>query len=285
MTFEAAPAKSGDWKRILLLTALAILAFAGNSLLTRAAIGDRLIGPEEFTAVRLGAGALVLLPFLRGGKPRRTLAGGLCLFGYATAFSLAYVNLPAATGALILFAAVQATILGVGVLRGMRMTMREIAGALLAFIGVIYLFLPGMEAPAPLPAAAMALAGLAWGGYTLTGRSQGDPAAQTAWNFIIAALPGLLLLALADGHISWRGGLYAGLSGAITSGLGYAVWYTVAPRLGLVTVAVVQLMTPIATALGGTLLLNEALGTRLVIAAVLVLTGLVMAAVKGTPKP
>lgn len=281
MALEAATTRATDWKGILPLTVLAILAFACNSLLTRAAIGNRLIGSEEFTMLRLGSGALALLPFLRGAKPRRNLSGGICLFAYAAAFSLAYEQLPAATGALLLFAAVQATILGIGVLRGMRMTMREIAGALLAFAGLVYLFWPGVAAPAPLPAATMAIAGLAWVGYTLTGRNLGEPAAQTAWNFVIAALFGLLMLGLADGRITWLGGVYAVLSGVVTSGLGYAVWYTVAPRLSLVTVAVVQLMTPIAAALGGWLLLYEALTFRLAVSTALVLLGILLASLKG----
>lgn len=272
---------------LLLLAVLAIAAFAGNSLLARGAIGSGAIDAGGFTLLRLASGAMVLVPFLkRGGMGRADWPGGLSLFVYAACFSFAYIALPAGTGALVLFACVQATIMFVGVARGERLGVAALAGLVLALAGVAWLLAPAASVPEDaLAALLMAIAGAAWGIYTLLGRGEGDPARRTAANFAWATPLAIVLYLVVDpsalGSATWSGIGLAVAAGAITSGLGYVVWYAVAPRLGLATVATVQLATPVAAALIAAVTLAEPLTLRLGIAALLIVGGIVLTLRKG----
>lgn len=268
--------------RTLLATALAMLAFAGNSLLCRLALRDTALDPASFTGVRLLAGALTLWLLLRlGSQPAKkggSWAGACALFVYAAGFSFAYRQLDTGVGALLLFGAVQLGMLLHGLRRGERLGAWGCGGLLLALGGLVALLLPGAGAPAPGGAALMLLAGLAWSVYSLLGRGAVDPLAATAGNFL-RAIPLALLLGLALAAHSQPDPLglcYALLSGALTSGLGYAVWYSALRGLGSLQAATVQLSVPILAALAGALLLGEALSLRLVLAALAVLGGIAL---------
>ncbi|MBA1272192.1 DMT family transporter [Stutzerimonas azotifigens] len=267
--------------RILLLTTLAMLAFTGNSLLCRIALRDTAIDASSFTAVRLVSGALVLwaLVRLRARQPLGgSWPGALSLFVYAAGFSFAYRELAAGTGALLLFGAVQLCMLSIGWLRGERLTGLQSLGLLLALAGMITLLLPGASAP-PLGAALlMVLAGAGWGIYSLLGRGAGDPLSATAGNFVRAIPLALVLALVLLPTLRWDmpGLVYAVLSGALTSGLGYAIWYSALPGLGALQAATVQLSVPVLTALAGSLLLAEALTLRLLLAAIAVLGGIAL---------
>lgn len=268
--------------RTLLATALAMLAFAGNSLLCRLALRDTALDPASFTGVRLLAGALTLWLLLRlGSQPAKkggSWAGACALFVYAAGFSFAYRQLDTGVGALLLFGAVQLCMLLHGLRRGERLGAWGCGGLLLALGGLVALLLPGAGAPAPGGAVLMLLAGLAWAVYSLLGRSAIDPLAATAGNFL-RAIPLALLLGLALAAHSQPDPLglcYALLSGALTSGLGYAVWYSALRGLGSLQAATVQLSVPILAALAGALLLGEALSLRLVLAALAVLGGIAL---------
>ncbi|WP_454255257.1 DMT family transporter [Pseudomonas sp. Marseille-Q8238] len=267
--------------RIVVFTTLAMLAFAGNSVLCRVALRDSQLDPASFTAIRLASGALVLclLVLLRGkGQLQGNWRSALALFGYAAGFSFAYVDLDAGTGALILFGAVQASMIGYGWLQGERLRPLQILGLLLAIGGLLFLLLPGAHAPQPKAAAMMVLAGVAWAFYSLLGRGSTDPLAATAGNFL-RSLPALLpLAALYYAHLSWDGlgALYAMLSGALASGIGYAIWYAALPHLKAMQAASVQLSVPIIAAIAGSLLLGEQLSLQLLTASVAVLGGIAL---------
>lgn len=262
----------------LTLAVLAVGAFAGNSLLARAALGEGLIGAGSFTAIRLGAGAAVLLPWLlREGNITDAFSwrGALALFAYCAGFSFAYVELGAATGAMVLFAAVQATVLASAALSGQRVRAGDLAGIALALGGVAVLLAVRLS-PGPLLAtASMITAGIAWGLYSVLGRSAADPARRTAGNFALAALLAAPL-PLFDGGmaISLHGAVLAIVSGALTSGLGYVAWYRLVPRLPHAAVGAVQLATPVVAALVAVVLLAEPLTWRLALAAALILGGI-----------
>lgn len=271
-------------RRTSLLTALALLAFAGNSILCRMALGSHAISPAGFTAVRLGAGAaaLWLLVALRTGavpKHAGQWASAAALFAYAAAFSFAYVSLGAGTGALILFGAVQLTMIVAGLRAGERPVAAEWVGLGLAGSGLVVLVFPGLTAPAPAGAALMAAAGVAWGLYSLRGRGSTEPLRNTAGNFLLTVPMALLMLAAAGGAAGWttRGVLLAATSGALASGVGYAVWYTALPSLTATRAALVQLLVPVIAAAGGVALLGEAVPLRLPVAAALVLGGVALA--------
>jgi drug/metabolite transporter (DMT)-like permease len=265
--------------RLPLLVMLALLAFAGNSLLTRAALVGGGIGPDSFVAIRLLAGAVMLLviglvrrlPVLPG---RRDLSGIAALLLYATAFSYAYVDLGAATGALILFTFVQVTVITGGIIGGERITKGQGVGVVMALTGLAWLLAPGLAAPPPGAFALMAAAGIAWGVYTLLGRGGGDPTARTARNFIGTAPLALLLLVVTGLHGSAPAVALAVASGAVTSALGYVVWYSVLPDLSPVTAASLQLAVPVITGLGSLFWLNEPLTVTLAGASILILSGI-----------
>ena len=268
--------------RTLLLTVLAMLAFAGNSLLCRVALKETAVDAVSFTAIRLASGALMLWLLLR--LRREPLAatgnwrGAAALFVYAAAFSYAYLQLDAGTGALLLFGAVQLCMVVFGLLRGERLNPQQALGFALATGGLVVLLLPGASAPPLVGGLLMLLSGLAWGAYTLLGRQAGPPLAATAGNFI-RALPfaALLLLPFLD-QLRWDlpGLVYSLISGALTSGVGYAIWYSALPGLGALQAGSVQLSVPVLAALGGALLLGETISLRLALVSVAVLGGIAL---------
>jgi drug/metabolite transporter (DMT)-like permease len=275
--------------RTALLTALALAAFAGNSLLCRAALRDTPIDAASFTALRIASGALVLWLIVRLRSTGPVRAGSwpsaLALFAYAAAFSFAYLSLTAATGALLLFGAVQATMIGAGLARGERLHGRQWLGLLLASAGLVGLLLPGLTAPPLGGALLMIAAGAAWGVYSLRGRTidagGADPIAVTSGNFVRAVpfAAALLLAAIPWGamsRIDVAGAGYALMSGAVTSGMGYAVWYTALKGLKATSAATVQLSVPVLTALAGVVLLAEPLTARIVLASAAVLGGIAL---------
>jgi drug/metabolite transporter (DMT)-like permease len=272
----------------MLLTLVALLAFAGNSLLCRLALKSTSIDPASFTTLRIVAGALVLalILLLRRSRLQGSWPTALALFAYAAAFSFAYVSLSAAIGALLLFGAVQVTMLGYGLARGERLYGLRLTGFLLATVGLVALLLPGLQRPPLAGALLMLSAGAAWGVYSLRGKGAVDPVAATAGNFIRAVLPTLLLSA-----VMWRGtsmdaagAAYAVLSGALTSGIGYVVWYAALRGLHATEAATVQLAVPVIAALGGVLLLSEPLTPRLVLCGLAILCGIALV-IRRPPEP
>ena len=267
-------------RRIALLTLAAMIAFAGNSLLCRIALRAGHSDPATFTLVRLVSGAVVLslIAFAKGEAPIRqgSWISALALFAYAAGFSFAYVSLGAGAGALLLFGAVQTTMIGYGLWRGERMRWLQWAGLLLACSGLALLLLPGASAPPLAGAALMLAAGAAWGVYSLRGRGSGSPIAGTAGNFLRAVPFALATLLAAAGTLSidFAGAACASASGAIASGLGYAIWYRVLPTLAATTAASVQLSVPVITAAGAAAFLGETPGLRLVLSSVAVLGGI-----------
>lgn len=266
--------------RLALLTAATMVAFAANSVLNRWALLDGATGPAAFQALRVvsGAACLALLLLLKGGLPRllvrgRALGSGSLML-YMAGFSFAYVVLDAGVGALILFGGVQVTMFAGAVLSGERPGPARWIGAIVAFGGLVWLLWPGAVGAPPVgPALLMAAAALGWGLYSLHGRGASDPLAETGANFICAAPLALALwLVLPDG-MSTQGAVLAVISGAATSGLGYALWYTVLPGLDRAVAALAQLTVPVIAVIGGILLLGETASLRLVLASAVVLGG------------
>ncbi|MDX5414410.1 MAG: DMT family transporter [Rhodobacterales bacterium] len=275
--------------RLFLLTALTMLAFAANSILNRMALEDGTTGPAAFAAIRLVSGALclwLLVVWRSGGlRPAWHPGGAASLALYVLGFSFAYVTLPAGVGALILFGGVQITMFAGALLLREPVPARRWGGAALAFGGLVWLLWPaGGAAPDPLGAALMAAAALGWGIYSLLGRGATDPLRATAGNFVFAAPLGLILLAILPDSASARGVLLAILSGAVTSGCGYALWYAVLPQLGAARAAVAQLCVPVIAAAGGLLLLGEGVSLRFVLASLLVLGGVLLASLPSSQK-
>jgi len=262
------------------MTALAMIAFAGNSVLCRMALGAGVIDAASFATVRIASGGLVLSLLLAVRKSERkpatanwrTVAG---LFAYVAFFSFAYITLSTGTGALILFGAVQITMFVVALRAGEHFSGVSWVGLFLAFGGLVYLVSPGLSAPDPVGAALMAVAGVAWGAYSLFGRGTADPLAATASNFIfcIPLVALVSLLFLQDLHLTPRGVLLATLSGGITSGIGYAIWYEALKGLTAMQAATVQLSVPAIAAIGGVVIMAESVTLRLVIASLATLGG------------
>ncbi|MDO8699094.1 MAG: DMT family transporter [Rhodoferax sp.] len=268
--------------RLVILTTLAMMAFAGNSLLCRMALKHTSIDAASFTTLRLLSGALMLGLLVRSRRGARARGGNwpsaCALFAYAAGFSFAYISLPAATGALLLFGAVQATMIGYGVWRGERLLRLQLAGFVLALGGLVGLLLPGLAAP-PLTGSLLMLgAGVAWGVYSLRGKGAGDPTEVTAGNFLRAlAITALLsLLMFRDISLDRLGLVYAVLSGALASGIGYAIWYRVLPALKATQAASVQLSVPVIAALGGVVFLGESVSLRLLLASLAILGGIAL---------
>lgn len=267
--------------RVLALTALAMVAFAANSLLCRMALRHTRIDAASFTTVRIASGALALAAVVRA---RGAAQGGgswlsaLALFAYAAGFSFAYLTLPASAGALLLFAAVQATMIGHGLLSGERLRPRAVAGMLIAFGGLVGLLLPGLSAPPLAGALLMIAAGGAWGVYSLRGRGRPDAVRTTAGNFLRAAPFALALSAmlLRRSTLDPAGLGYAAASGALASGLGYVLWYAALRDLRATSAATVQLCVPVLAAAGGVALLGERLSVRLVLASAAILGGIAL---------
>ncbi|MCY1279822.1 EamA-like transporter family protein [compost metagenome] len=267
--------------RTLLLTVLAMLAFAGNSLLCRLALKATSIDAVSFTGIRILSGALMLgllLRFRGGARIGGDWRGAAALFVYAAAFSYAYVQLDAGAGALLLFGAVQVSMILAGLLRGERLAGQALLGFLLALGGLLAQLLPGASAPPLEGALLMLLAGVAWGLYSLLGRRGGDPLAVTTGNFL-RAIPFAALLALAfhsQLRLDTAGLIYALLSGAATSGIGYAIWYSALPGLSAIQGASVQLSVPILATLSGAVVLGEHISSRLLLVSLAVLGGIAL---------
>jgi len=271
-----------SYARAIALTSLAMIAFAGNSLLCRAALKDTSIDAASFTTIRLLSGAVML--WLVARMSRGTLSGrgnwpsAFALFAYAAGFSFAYVSLPAATGALLLFGAVQATMIGRGIWVGERLRRLQLVGLVLALAGLVGLLLPGLSAPPLYGSILMLGAGVAWGVYSLRGKGVGDPIRVTGGNFLravpIAAV--LSVITYQGASLDSAGLLYAVSSGALASGIGYAIWYTALPALKATSAATVQLSVPVIAALGGIIFLGETLTLRLVLASVAILGGIAL---------
>jgi drug/metabolite transporter (DMT)-like permease len=265
--------------RTVLLTSLAMLAFAGNNLLTRGALGANLIDAPSFALIRLASGAAILavLQRVRGGPVvgAATWGASLALAGYAIAFTAAYTLIGAGTGALLLFGAVQATMIGTGLVRGERPRARDWGGLALAVGGLVLLVLPGVTAPSPLGAVLMLAAGGCWGAYSLAGRGSADPLAATAGNFWRASILTLLALAwfVQPSTVTANGVLLAVVCGALASGVGYTIWYGALPGLSRWRASLVQLTVPVLTALAATVLLDETINFRLAAATTLVVAG------------
>jgi drug/metabolite transporter (DMT)-like permease len=269
-------------RQVFFLTFLAMIAFAGNSLLCRAALKHTDIDAASFTAIRILSGAVALWLIVQIRDCVNTAAGNwpsaFALFVYAAAFSFAYVSLPAAAGALLLFGAVQATMISYGLWAGERLSSRQTLGLIAACCGLVGLLLPGLSAP-PLPGSILMLAaGVAWGIYSLRGKGGGDPTRVTAGNFCRAGLfaIGLSAVMLAKASLDSAGVFYAVLSGALTSGVGYAVWYMALRELKAASAATVQLSVPVIAAVGGIIFLNEPITQRLVISSVAILGGVAL---------
>ena len=276
--------------RVIALTALAMLPLSANSWFCRAALRDTGIDAASFTSIRLVSGALMLCLLLylrrsrsrsRGALPRGESGNWLsawALFGYAVLFSFAYLELTAGTGALLLFGAVQVTMIGLGLSRGERLDVVQATGVALAFSGLVGLLLPGLSAPPLLAGAMMLGAGACWGLYSVRGQGAVDPTGVTAGNFMrtVPITAVLSLVMLGHASIDAAGFWYAVASGALTSALGYVLWYSVVPLIKSATAATVQLSVPVIVAVGGVALLGEPITLRLVLAAAAVLGGIAL---------
>jgi drug/metabolite transporter (DMT)-like permease len=264
----------------VLLTIAAMLAFAANSLLSRFALGEQLIDAASFTTVRVASGALTLvliaLPRRRTGTRASTDWRAVAtLFVYTIFFSFAYISLSAGTGALILFGAVQLTMFVVALRDGEYFSLWSWAGLVVAIMGLIYLVSPGVTAPDPLGAVLMAVAGVAWGGYSLLGKGATDPLATTTSNFVYSVPLVIIssLLFLNDFQISLSGVVLAIASGTLASGIGYVAWYAALRDLTATHAATVQLSVPVIAAFGGVTLLSEPISLRLIVASAATLGG------------
>lgn len=271
--------------KVFLYTLFALMAFAFNSILCRVALGSDQIDATSFTAVRLIAGAIALVLIASAtGNLRNAITGGgwmsaFFLFAYAICFSFAYLGLTTGTGALILFGSVQVSMIAAAMANGERPGMLEMAGVAVAFGGLIYLVLPGLSSPPLMSSLLMAAAGASWGMYTLRGRSSANPIADTAGNFI-RAVPMMAVMAvpfIGGFYLSERGIVLAVLSGAVTSGTGYSVWYAVLKHHTATRAAVLQLAVPVIAAAGGVVFMSETASMRLLTASVLILGGIVIA--------
>lgn len=271
--------------RVAGLTALAVAGFAANSILTRAGLATGAIDPATFLALRLGSGAAMLTGLAwrergpDGARPARPpVASALALAGYAVAFTYGYTRIGAGLGALALFGAVQGTMIGLALVRGERPGWRAAAGWLLAISGLITLTLPGATVPSRLGVALMLAAGICWGWYTVLGRGNAHPVDSTAVNFRRALPATMVVLVAAWSHLhaTTTGIVLAVTSGALTSGVGYALWYAALPHLTAWRAAVVQLLTPVLTTVAASVWLAERPTWRLIVAGALIVGGVAL---------
>jgi len=276
--------------RIIVLTTLSMVAFAGNSVLARMALEYTDIDAASFTSIRLISGAIVLLLAVRiGNRPsgdKGSWWSAAALFAYAAGFSFAYVSLPTATGALLLFGAVQVTMIVYGLWVGERLLKLQLAGIVLAFGGLLLLFLPGLSATPPLASSLLMLgAGVCWGIYSLRGKGVGDPVCTSAGNFARAVAFTVILSVFLLSRLSLdiAGIWYAVVSGALTSGLGYVIWYMAMPELKATNAAIVQLSVPVIAAVGGIIFLGESITLRLAFAASAILGGIALVIIRRQP--
>ena len=274
--------------RPIVYTSITMLAFAGNSILCRMALRDGAIDPASFTSIRLLSGAIVLLLIVRltSNNPSIREHGGwlsaLVLFFYAICFSYAYISLSAGAGALILFGFVQGTMIEMALWSGDRPSVSEWLGWSLAFGGLVWLLIPGIEAPPAIGATLMALAGIGWGVYSIRGRDETNALVSTCSNFVysIAFVIVLSAITYSSADITNRGVVLAVISGAITSGVGYVIWYVALNYLSAMQAALVQLSVPAIAAAGGVILLAEPISLRLLTSGALILGGISLALVQ-----
>ncbi len=267
--------------RTLLLTVVSMMAFAANPLLCRMALGAGHIDAASFVTIRIGSGAAILALLLLPRWPVRNWSppdwrSVMMLFGYMVFFAFSYLSLGVGTGALILFGAVLLTMFAVALKNGEKFSGWSWAGLIMAVLGVVYLVSPGVTAPDPLGALLMAIAGICWGFYSLLGRDAADPLQTTAKNFLFC-VPLAIVVSLVfiwDLHATWRGIALAVASGAVASGLGYAVWYAALAGLTATRAATVQLSVPVIAAAGGVVLLSEQVTLRLLVSSAATLGGI-----------
>jgi len=269
-------------KRTVFCIIFSLLAFAGNSIICRMALKSDMIDPASFVIVRLGSASLLLVLLQAFSKSGKGIGGNwisaLFLLLYAIPFTFSYINLSAATGALISFSAVQLTMIIIGLRNGEALNRLQFTGLIIAMSGLIVLLLPGATAPSLFDALLMAIAGIAWGFYSLRGRVSVNPLYDTAGNFI-RAFPICLVVCIPlmkNIHISPEGLLLAAISGAVTSGLGYILWYQALKHIKATQAAVIQLSVPVITSLFGVLLLGEILDFRIVTASAVILIGIAL---------
>ena len=271
-----------SYARIAALTTLAMIAFAGNSLLCRVALIHTGIDAASFTSIRLISGAMMLWLIVRMGRGTQTGRGNwlsaIALFVYAAFLSYAYAGLTTAMGALLLFGAVQATMIGHGIWAGERLLKLQLVGLVIALAGLVGLLLPGLSAPPLFSSILMLASGVAWGVYSLRGKGAGDALRVTAGNFLRAApiAAALSILMVNRTSLDSAGFWCAVASGALTSGIGYSIWYTVLPALKATKAATVQLSVPVIAALGGVVFLGEPITLRLLLASVAILGGIAL---------
>ena len=274
--------------KTLLLTALTMVTFAGNSLLCRLALNSYNMDPASFTSIRLITGAITLWLLTAKKlqiKDHGSWPSALALFAYAACFSFAYVNLSASMGALLLFGAVQVTMISYGITHGEKLAKAQVTGLLAAIAGFAYLLWPGLSAPPLIPSSIMILSGIAWGAYSLLGKGALNPASVTAGNFL-RSVPFTIVLSLVSiiltqetstgSSLGLPAILIATTSGAVTSGLGYTLWYKVLPMLKSTSASTVQLSVPIITAFAGIIFLNESMSQRLLISSLAILGGITL---------
>jgi drug/metabolite transporter (DMT)-like permease len=267
-----------------------MIAFAANSLLCRMALKNTGIDASSFTSIRIVSGALVLWLIVRArGIPNNTTGNwlsALALFIYAAGFSFAYVKLPTAVGALILFGAVQATMIGCGLWTGERMRAVQIAGFCAAFAGLVSLLLPGLSAPPPVSTALMLAAGVAWGIYSLRGKASGSPIVATAGNFLRAVpfTAALSVVTIGEASLDTPGVWYAVFSGGLASGVGYVIWYAALPGFKSTTAATIQLSVPVIAAVGGVIFLGETITLRLMLSSAGILGGIALVIMSKKPR-
>jgi drug/metabolite transporter (DMT)-like permease len=279
---------SSPLPRAVAYTSITMLAFAGNSILCRMALRDGSIDPASFTSIRLLSGAVALLLIVRLTSKDASIRehGGwisaLMLFFYAICFSYAYISLSAGTGALILFGFVQGTMIAIALWSGDRPSVSEWLGWLLAFGGLVWLLMPGIEAPPAVGATLMALAGIGWGVYSIRGRRETNALVSTCSNFVysIAFVVVLSAMTITSADITNRGVVLAIISGALTSGVGYVIWYAALNYLSAMQAALVQLSVPAIAAAGGVILLAEPVSLRLLTSGILILGGISLALVQ-----
>ena len=270
--------------KTIILTGLALIAFAANSVLCRLALGNNAIDASSFTIIRLLSGTIILLIIIaltrndNAVSTKGSWTASFMLFVYAITFSFAYISLDTATGALILFGSVQITMILISLFSGTRLHFTEWIGVAIAFTGFVYLILPGVSTPSITGLFLMTLAGVAWGIYTLKGRNSKNPLMDTAYNFLRTTPLVILLtiIAINNANYSSEGILLALLSGSITSGVGYTIWYIALGGLSSTQAAVLQLSVPVIAAFGGVIFVSELITFRLSVSASMVLGGILI---------
>ena len=285
VSHKSSDRKSHHAVKIIICTILAIIAFAANSVLCRLALGEGAIDAASFTCIRLLSGIAILALILvlntydkNAAQSKGSWKSACMLFIYATAFSFAYISLDTGTGALVLFAAVQFTMIAAALLAGHKLRVSELLGMLSAFSGFVYLVFPSLSTPSLMGFMVMSLAGIAWGFYTLAGKKSQQPLRDTAFNFFrtLPFIAVLIACSFQQVSVSTNGIVLAVLSGAIASGIGYTIWYIALRGLTAIQAAVLQLLVPVIAAFGGIIFANEKLSLHLSLSSLMILGGILL---------